>query len=126
MPIFNVFNQPIQALVGPNDGCKAIIGTIQGNGSSSPTAGTGAFDRGMSATRDALGVYTITLPGVGSLELLGGFVQVEAVLLLEASISDRDDSARTIEVTVTDKATPTADDLESTDFLHFCFFVNHR
>lgn len=80
---------------------------------------------GMSVTADGSGVYTVTLPGRGTVNVMGAVFTVEDTAGLHAYISSRDDAARTIEVTLQDAATPTATDLGSGDRVHFLIVVKN-
>lgn len=92
-----------------NAGVVYISGNFTFNGSGAPDAAQGKpFNvAGTDLTRSSTGVYVLTVPGSGTVDILSAtFTLEDTAKHLVHRISARDDSARTIELTFMDQGTP--------------------
>lgn len=111
MPISNRTASDLQHLV---PGVVVLSGSFVGNGSSSPTS---VSFKGATVTRAATGRYNIVLPGKGSNEILFAGAQVLSTSGRAATVRSYTAATRTLVVDVYDLATPTAQDLTTSDTL---------
>lgn len=120
MPIHTSRN-PVRCVPPRNEpGLTLLCGRLGGAGAADLLVPTDANPHGgLTAVHDATGVYTITLPGRGGLDVLCALFTCETVADddLLCTITDKDYSARTIEVTITDGAS--AADLATGEGLHY-------
>lgn len=111
-------------------GLQFIAGNFTMNGSSQPDAAEGKpfAEAGTDLVRSDTGDYTLTIPGVGAVDILACFFQLEddtdAIL---TQVVGRDDAARTIDLTFLD-ATDGATPVDPTDgqFLHCIIILKSR
>ncbi len=95
-------------------GGSGAVGTVEG--------------KGVTVALGTTGVYTFTLAGSGTVDVLAAFFMQEAVSAtspLHIVISARDDSARTITITCTDADTPAATNPGNGDKIHFFIVVKN-
>lgn len=93
-------------------GTVLIAGNFTFNGAGAPDAAQGKpfAVAGTDLVRDSEGVYTLTVPGSGTVDILCAcFTLEDTAKHLVHRISARDDSARTIELTFMDQGTTSAD-----------------
>jgi len=104
-------------------GLIILAGTLTGAGSSNITVTD--FKGVSGATRAATGRYEITLPGVGTLNVLSIQATVDAQAGRVAVIRSYTPSTRVLVVDIYDLATPTAQDLTTQQKLHLLVFVEN-
>lgn len=112
-----------------NAGLQFIAGNFTfGGGTSQPDAAEGKpfAPDGTDLVRDAEGVFTLTVPGRGAIDVLAVLCSIEdASLVLQVRVSDRDDAARTIEFT-TSGAADADDDPTDGAKLHVLLVLKSR
>lgn len=118
----------IRALLPSAGGATIVYGNAQGAGAGALTDHEGSA--GVTSTRTSEGIYVLTLPGKGSLDMHCKLVSVDAAAGrdITAKVSAFSESARTvtIELIETVAGTATVEDLEAGEYLHFWFVINQR
>lgn len=103
-------------------GFVLIAGNFTGNGAANPTS---IECKGLTATWVSTGVYDLVLPGSGSLDVRVWNLNVLSSSIRAANVVSITESTRTIRVKVSDLATPTVQDLSSSERLSFEFWVKN-
>lgn len=124
MAISRLLDQP-SALA---KGVVLLDGNITFGGSGAVSAVEGKGFTTSSIDHSGTGVYVLTMPGSGTVDVRSCHFQMEAASsVLLPTVTARDDSARTITVTLYGSlpTSPAATDPASGDKLHFSVVVNN-
>jgi hypothetical protein len=105
---------------------SGAIGTIEGTGFATTAVGSDVGSIALSA----VGTYTFTLPGSGTVDILSmGFCLEEPTKDLKWQVLSRDDAARTVVLEIrtngTEAVAPVDADLTSGGKVHFHFWVKN-
>jgi hypothetical protein len=122
MPISNRTASDLQHL---NPGVVVLSGYFPGNGASSPAAANVVFKGATVTHAGTTGRYNIVLPGKGSNDVLFAQASVLSTAGRTVTIRSYTPSTRTLVVDVYDLATPTAQNLTSSERMYVTVHVKN-